>query len=193
MEIVNGLNFYEKEQHPLSPHCYQPSEDRCVRKGDVVVECGASEGTFSLSVIDQAKKIYIFEGDPRFRKGLEKTFKAYKDKVQIIYKFVDSYPHGQFTTIDSCVKEKINFLKMDIEGYEAKALYGARETIKSSDNLRMSVCAYHNSEDYDLIGAYLRSLGCTVAKGNGYVFKTDSSLYESDVPQLRQGMIFADK
>jgi FkbM family methyltransferase len=54
------------------------------------------------------------------------------------------------TTIDNIVKEytldEVTFIKLDIEGAEAKALIGAAETIKRWKP-RISVAAYHQPED----------------------------------------------
>lgn len=192
-DINASINFYEKEQDQRSPHCYIPSLKQELREGDVLVECGASEGTFALTHIDKCSKVYLFEGDPRFIQGLEKTFEPYKDKVTIVNKYVDSYAHADYVTIDDIVKEPVNFIKMDIEGYELKALFGARKTIERSDALKMSICAYHNAEDYAVIPAYLKSLGCIIDLSEGYLFRSDKTLFDSEVPDLRHGMIFARK
>ncbi len=54
------------------------------------------------------------------------------------------------TTIDSFVAEhaisRIDFIKIDTEGYEAKILQGARETIKKWKPI-VAMSAYHNAND----------------------------------------------
>lgn len=58
------------------------------------------------------------------------------------------------TTLDDYVKEhkieKINFIKMDIEGSEIAALTGATETIKRFKP-RLSICIYHRPGDPEAI------------------------------------------
>lgn len=49
-------------------------------------------------------------------------------------------------TLDEIVKEKVTFLKMDIEGAEVEAIKGARNIIQS-DKPRMAVCIYHKPND----------------------------------------------
>jgi FkbM family methyltransferase len=53
------------------------------------------------------------------------------------------------TTIDKLVAElglpKVDFIKMDIEGAEVKALYGARDTI-TKNHPRMSLSVYHQDD-----------------------------------------------
>jgi hypothetical protein len=54
------------------------------------------------------------------------------------------------TTIDNLATEltlgKVDFIKMDIEGAEPKALAGARRTL-ARDHPRMAICIYHAADD----------------------------------------------
>ncbi len=50
-------------------------------------------------------------------------------------------------TIDNLINEKIDFLKLDIEGAEQKALKGAKKTIKKYSPI-LAVCIYHKAEDW---------------------------------------------
>ena len=50
-------------------------------------------------------------------------------------------------TIDNLVKEKVDFIKLDIEGAEQDAIDGARETIKR-DKPILAICIYHKAEDW---------------------------------------------
>lgn len=61
----------------------------------------------------------------------------------------DFYPDYDIavTDLDSVVKEeKVTFIKMDIEGAEAKALLGARHII-TEQKPKLAVCVYHKPED----------------------------------------------
>ena len=51
----------------------------------------------------------------------------------------------------------VTFIKMDIEGAEMDALYGAKETIKRN-RPKLAVCIYHSDEDMVRITEYIHSL-----------------------------------
>ena len=59
--------------------------------------------------------------------------------------------------LDDVVKERIDFIKMDIEGAEMKALLGAKNTI-SMYRPNLAICIYHNIEDYIEIPLLIKSL-----------------------------------
>lgn len=69
--------------------------------------------------------------------------------------------HTTTIKIDDYVKEnnieKIDFIKMDIEGSEAKALEGAYETIKKYTP-KLAICAYHLDDDLIVLPKLIKSL-----------------------------------
>ena len=50
-------------------------------------------------------------------------------------------------TIDNLINEKVDYIKLDIEGAEQKALLGAKETIRKYKPI-LAVCIYHKAEDW---------------------------------------------
>ncbi|MEA1915773.1 MAG: FkbM family methyltransferase [Campylobacterota bacterium] len=57
------------------------------------------------------------------------------------------YQALSINTIDNLIDEKIDFIKLDIEGAEQDALEGARETIKN-DHPILAICIYHKAQDW---------------------------------------------
>jgi hypothetical protein len=49
-------------------------------------------------------------------------------------------------TIDNIIEDKTTFIKMDIEGYEEKAIKGAKRHILE-DYPKMAICVYHKADD----------------------------------------------
>ena len=99
------------EQDIDSPHCYE-NPNFCVNKDDIVVDAGVAEGNFALSIIEKVKKIYLFEADEEWIDVLKTTFAPWKEKVEIICKYVSDNDENGNITLDSFFKTgKIDFIK----------------------------------------------------------------------------------
>ena len=135
------------EQDEESPHRYVKSYDEL--SGKTLLDIGAAEGNFSLSVIEKVDHVYLFECDPQWIEALNATFRPWKHKVTIVQKYVGDKNGEGMVSIDEFLKDKNKsnlFLKMDIEGAEIAALKGASETLKNED-LSFSICTYHRNTD----------------------------------------------
>lgn len=58
-----------------------------------------------------------------------------------------NYQARNLNTIDNLIKDKIDFIKLDIEGAEQDAIDGAKETIKRYTPI-LAICIYHKAEDW---------------------------------------------
>ncbi|MGC8650941.1 MAG: FkbM family methyltransferase, partial [Hydrogenobaculum sp.] len=126
-------------------------------------------------------KVYAFEPIPRIYNELLEDIKGYdniiavnkgvSDKKQKAY-FEDLGGGGsriasngaievELTTIDDFVKEqgieKVDFIKMDIEGAELDALKGAVNTIKTFKP-KLVICVYHKPEHLYEIPQFIKSI-----------------------------------
>ena len=57
-------------------------------------------------------------------------------------------------TLDDEIKEKVSLIKMDIEGWEIKALEGAKKHI-SNDKPKLAIAVYHRASDFREIFDYI--------------------------------------
>lgn len=166
------IDYYRSilmEQDALSPHRYL-GNDFDVEDGDVVVDVGVAEGNFSLEIIDRARKVYLIESDSSWIEALHHTFSNYADKVEIINGYVSSYNEGRIVTLDRLIKEKIDFLKMDVEGAEYDALIGANTLLNESVKMKAAICCYHSDFDQVLIQDELTKHGFECSTTDGYMW-----------------------
>jgi hypothetical protein len=189
-EIVTYYRDLSIEQDPSSPHYYF-SNGAAVQEGDVVVDVGASEGIFALDIVETANKVYVIEGDQSWIRPLEETFRPWKDKVTIMPKYVSDSNTEHYATLDSLFHGvKVNFVKMDIEGFEEGALKGA-DTLLSNAELTVVVAAYHNKRSETSIRKILAEKGFVISTSNGYVVL----IYDVRLtpPYLRRGLVIGKK
>jgi 16S rRNA A1518/A1519 N6-dimethyltransferase RsmA/KsgA/DIM1 with predicted DNA glycosylase/AP lyase activity len=74
--------FIAEEYDMKHWHYYEVPETK-IESNDIVVDCGAGEGLFSLKVSNIAKKVYAVEPLPSFIESLYYTFKQHEN-VDII-------------------------------------------------------------------------------------------------------------
>lgn len=190
-DIQNVYTSLLIEQDIESPHCYR-SETFGIDNGDILFDIGAAEGILTLSSIDKIKKGYVFEAEERWLKALNATFSPWKDKIEIIHKYVSNTDSDQTIKIDTITQnmsDKSLYLKLDVEGAEKLVIEGAENTLKSNNfNIKTAVCTYHNQEDYEVLSKLMTDLGYDIKTTNGYmIFKWQKLKLEP--PYLRRGLI----
>ena len=181
------------EQDKDSPHCYL-TDNFCVEANCIVADVGAAEGIFALSVIEQVKKIYLFEKDQEWIEALQATFAPWSDKVVIVNKFVSDKNDEDNITIDQfCENEGIlpDFIKIDVDGAEYDLLNGAHQVLSAIGKLKIAICTYHQSGDEDLFKDLFKKYNIDALPSNGYmIFFYDPLL---SAPYLRRGLLRGTK
>lgn len=160
-------------------HFYEIPETR-VKLDDIVVDCGAAEGLFSLTVKDRCRHVYIIEPLPSFLESLVKTFQNDKNITILPFALGSSSYESYITndgmaakiskhptktvvnveTIDNLFfhqNKKITYIKADIEGHELEMLSGARLTIEKY-HPTIAITTYHYSTHAELISAFLKDI-----------------------------------
>lgn len=157
------------EQDERSPHRYLSGHFQ-IDKGDVGIDIGAAEGIFALQVIDDVAHIYLIEADADWCEALAVTFDEYQEKVTIMQGYVSDTDQGLNLSLDKGFEnQKIDFIKMDIEGAEMKALHGAKLLIQKC-RPKMAVCTYHSAEDEKEVRDWMEAVGgYRVCNSPGYV------------------------
>ena len=189
----NGKYYAENilgEQQSGSPHLYLRDKEK-IKKDSIIVDAGVCEGNFALRYVEEAKKIYLIESNPMWVEALQRTFAEYKSKVVFCNKFLGRYDNENTITLDKLVDDKIDFLKMDIEGAEIDALLGGRKVLEQSKAC-CSICSYHKQNDERYIRYLLKSYGYTTSTSEGYMFFTyDNDIFDS--MDFRRGIVYAAK
>lgn len=169
-EIKNSYYFLEMEQDVESPHRYLTPDFQVV-EGDVVVDVGAAEGNFSLSVIEKARAIYLFETDEEWIEALEATFAPWKDKIHLINKFVSDVNNDKNVTLDDFFKDKggFDFIKIDVDGAERQLLSGYENLLSSGKPLKVALCTYHQQNDEKEFTELLSKKGFNITISKNYM------------------------
>ena len=173
--------------------------------GDVVVDCGACEGFFVAKALEMgASKVFAVEPNPLMVQCLEKTFQqeiAQKRVVilpcalgalkgDVFFDFDDQNPFSgkisqrglliQQTTLDDLAVDlafhKVDFIKMDLEGFEAQALLGARQIILKFKP-KLSITTYHCATDYHDTFNTIKGFGYTKIASSGIVQRGGSEAF----------------
>jgi hypothetical protein len=140
-----------------------------VTKGEVVADVGCEAANFALSVAGIAKTLYLFEGNSEWASCLKATFEAYFEKTNVVSKYVSDILSDTTTTLDDYFHNKeVNFIKMDVEGFERRCLAGAKKLLKR-DDVRWAVCVYHRLDDAEVIGKIFADAGYKTEFTPGWV------------------------
>lgn len=147
--------------------------EHLVRPGDVVFECGAHHGELTIHLsrwVGEQGKVVAFEPVPRNRACVQKQIELNDLKnVTLVHAAVgrergraritdDSNAEVagkrgpgievEMVRLDDYVEMKPTMLKIDVEGYEAELLKGAREVMK----LRPRISLEMHPQSFDLYG-----------------------------------------
>jgi FkbM family methyltransferase len=175
---IDHYELYKSCTDCLCPshwHHYEIPETT-VDGGENVVDCGAAEGIFALSVLERASKVGIFEPWEGFKVSLHRTFgeramirqqalgKEAREAFlsgDTLYGVVSESEGARIsvTTLDEFREGfgPINYIKADVEGSEHDLIEGARETI-SSDKPKIAMTCYHEQNDWQYMLGVLRGI-----------------------------------
>jgi len=190
-KVIWAVRSILREQDPLSPHLYLKGDFQ-VEQGSIIVDAGVAEGNFALSVVDKAKRLYLIECDNGWMEALRLTFAPWKEKVVFVEKYMSDIQSDTTVSIDELLSREDGenyFIKLDIEGYEQKALSGMKRLMESANPVKMNVCTYHHPYDLKEIQVILQSYGFTCQVSDGFVLY----FQPGEEPSFRKVLIRAEK
>lgn len=181
--VLEGRNSgdYRYYDQAYTENQYFQSDIYQMTEEEVFLDVGGFDGDTVRDFLrhqgNSYKKIITCEPNPENYKEIEKICvgnpkislikKGISDQQETLY--LDSKNSAssfgasgdlllELDSLDHLIDEEITFLKMDIEGFEIKALAGAVETIKKYKPT-LAVCVYHKYTDFLEIPAFIRALG----------------------------------
>ena len=191
-KIQNLYSLLSKEQDFRSPHRYLTEQFR-FEQGEILVDVGAAEGNFALSVVEKASRLILFEADKEWIEPLKATFEPWKEKVEIVNKYVGSKTDEKNTTLDDFLSnsKKGIFLKIDVEGAESSLLSGSKRILSEQKPIKIAICTYHKQDDEKEFNLLLSEKGFKTAHSDGYMlFYYDKKI---KAPYFRRGLLRAEK
>jgi len=164
--------------YPDDWHHYETPETP-VEPDDVVIDCGACEGLFSLRVADRCAEVHAVEPNPHFVQALERTLEPFSNAT--IHKLALSNVAGpvQLTldgessqlgergtetvraeTIDHLFLHydpPVSYLKADVEGHELPLLQGGERLLRQNKP-KIAITVYHEANDYREIIDFIQDI-----------------------------------
>jgi len=172
---VIAETLYDNDWH------YYEIEQTKVGSKDTVIDCGAGEGLFSLSVARRCSRVYAIEPLPRFVQAMKLSFSKftnvniiscaladYEGEAKLSQMGISSSLVGprknaitiRIETVDNLFFKKginIDYVKADLEGYELEMLRGASKTIELC-NPKIEITTYHRNDHADKISRFLKDI-----------------------------------
>jgi FkbM family methyltransferase len=169
---LDTLGMLVSEQFDPNDWHYYQVPDTPLTHDDVVVDCGAAEGLFTLIASRICRKVYAVEPLPEFCENLARSF-AGLPHVQIIaclladrtgetrlsaraVESAESSGGGIVCRVDALDNlfpqgsERVTYLKADVEGGELALLAGAEQLIRR-DRPKIAITTYHHPSHADHI------------------------------------------
>ncbi|RXJ90171.1 methyltransferase [Arcobacter sp. CECT 8983] len=91
--------------------------------------------------------------------GLGKEKLVRDENTHIKHHGTHDYQALNIDTIDNLIQQKVDFIKLDIEGAEQDALIGAKNTIKKYQPI-LAICIYHKAQDWYKVPEIVLEICC---------------------------------
>lgn len=186
--VTNNCDWYEDiaNESQYFPDIMKQRIAASPDRGGVYVDVGAFTGDticeFKDAVCDDFKKYYAFEPDPNNFEALYQNFKddsrivmmkagcgsentrlsfvneVHSESSHVVRETLDTTSTIEVVRLDDVIKEKVDYIKMDVEGMEMDVLKGATK-ILNTYKPALAISVYHKIEDIIAIPEFVLSLG----------------------------------
>ena len=172
MERIKRVFLLSDISHVMRPAEEQYFDQKVgLTEQEVFVDCGAYIGDTAMEFIKRAegkyKQIYMFEAEASKFKQIRENLTGYSYKLYPYGVWSDNTvlcfdadgssaskvsDHGTGIQVEAVALDNVEFeetptfIKMDIEGAEKEALFGAKNMI-SAYHPKLAICVYHRWED----------------------------------------------
>ncbi|MBA4792216.1 MAG: FkbM family methyltransferase [Phenylobacterium sp.] len=149
-------------------------------KGETFVDAGGFDGDTTEGFCQRDpdyRQVHLFEPSPRNLRAARERLQAFRDIAFHPEALSDAPGTMRFdaeagsasavssgggqevpvTTLDLAVAEPVSFIKMDLEGWEMKALAGGARHI-GQDRPKLAIAVYHSASDFRDVWRYARSI-----------------------------------
>ncbi|NML24984.1 FkbM family methyltransferase [Zoogloea dura] len=150
-------------------------------RDSVFVDCGGYDGDTTEEFIRRYpgySKVYLFEPSRANMARARSRLQAWRDTIEFVPLGLSDSPGElsfdadqgsasavsgsgtetiQVSTLDAEITSRASFIKMDLEGWELKALHGAEKHIRNDDAI-LAIAVYHTTSDFWRIPAYILSI-----------------------------------
>lgn len=144
LDLTDTKHFIEKNPGYEKVYAFEPDEEN-YRKCCEIKERNMPDFT-GVEVVNRG--LWSEETQLHFNSNQGSSCLTDQGETTVKVTSIDSFMQG---------REKVSFIKMDIEGAEMAALKGARKTI-SKDHPDLAICIYHKNEDILEIPRYILEL-----------------------------------
>lgn len=176
------------EQDELSPHSYNSPIFR-INSDDILLDIGCAEANYSLSIIEQVKKVFLFEPNEIWIQPLQHTFSNWKNKVEIFNQRFGDKNELNHTDLSREFLNQNILIKIDVDGNEREVLELIEPLFSIAKSIKIAICTYHQNNDADDFDNFFKTKGFQTRFGRGYMlFYYDRQIQK---PYLRPGVLFA--
>ena len=167
--LIPDFDFIKRAYDGVNPQYFDKTIVSC-HENEVFVDCGGFVGDTTEEYIRQYKnyeKIYVYEPSRDNIESCRKNLKKYRDVIvkrcgvgeksakmaMDVNKASSSFVNAaqgqeeiEVVSLDEDIREKVTFIKMDVEGFEIPAIIGAKNHIKN-ETPKLAICTYHIISD----------------------------------------------